>query len=53
MPKLKAPTISRTIGEYLYNNAGESILAWIIEGAQKVIALRLQYSRSGMCAESN
>lgn len=29
----------KNYSEYLYNNAGESILTWIIEGAQKVIAL--------------
>ncbi|NJP41646.1 DNA primase [Oscillospiraceae bacterium HV4-5-C5C] len=29
----------KNYGEYLYNNAGESILAWVIEGARKVIAL--------------
>ena len=29
----------KNYGEYLYNNAGESILTWIIEGARKVIAL--------------
>ena len=29
----------KNYGEFLYENAGESILTWIIEGAQKVIAL--------------
>ena len=29
----------KNYGEYLYQNAGESILAWVIEGAKKVIAL--------------
>ena len=29
-------------GEYLFDNAGESILAWIIEGAKKVIELDYQ-----------
>lgn len=29
----------KNYSEYLYDNAGESILAWIIEGARKVIAL--------------
>ena len=32
----------KNYGEYLYENAGESILAWIIEGAKKVIALDYQ-----------
>jgi P4 family phage/plasmid primase-like protien len=32
----------KNYGEYLYENAGESILAWIIEGAKKVIALNYQ-----------
>ncbi len=29
----------KNYSEYLYNNAGENILAWIIEGARKVIEL--------------
>lgn len=29
----------KNYGDYLYENAGESILAWIIEGAEKVIAM--------------
>ena len=32
----------KNYGEYLYNNAGESILSWIIDGARKVIALNYQ-----------
>lgn len=32
----------KNYGEYLYENAGENILAWIIEGAKKVIALGYQ-----------
>lgn len=32
----------KNYGEYLYENSGESILAWIIEGAKKVIALDYQ-----------
>ena len=32
----------KNYGESLYNNAGESILSWIIEGARKVIALNYQ-----------
>ena len=37
--KIEGSSDIKNYGEYLYNNAGESILAWIIEGAQKVIAL--------------
>ncbi|OQB13576.1 MAG: hypothetical protein BWY15_01651 [Firmicutes bacterium ADurb.Bin193] len=37
--KIEGQSDIKNYGEYLYNNAGESILAWIIEGAQKVIAL--------------
>jgi putative DNA primase/helicase len=37
--KIEGSDDIKNYGEYLYNNAGESILAWIIEGAQKVIAL--------------
>ena len=32
----------KNYGEYLFDNAGESILAWIIEGAKKVIELDYQ-----------
>ena len=32
----------KNYGEYLYDNAGESILAWVIEGAKKVIELEYQ-----------
>lgn len=32
----------KNYGEYLYDNAGESILAWVIEGAKKVIDLDYQ-----------
>ncbi len=32
----------KNYGEYLYDNAGDSILAWVIEGAMKVIALDYQ-----------
>ena len=32
----------KNYSEYLYDNAGESILAWVIEGAKKVIALNYQ-----------
>ncbi|WP_416232445.1 DNA primase family protein [Caproicibacterium sp. BJN0003] len=37
--KIEGTSDIKNYGEYLYNNAGESILTWIIEGAQKVIAL--------------
>ncbi|MBE6061836.1 MAG: DNA primase, partial [Clostridium sulfidigenes] len=32
----------KNYGEYLYDNAGDSILAWVIEGAKKVIDLDYQ-----------
>ena len=37
--KIEGTSDIKNYSEYLYNNAGESILAWIIEGARKVIAL--------------
>jgi P4 family phage/plasmid primase-like protien len=37
--KIEGSSDIKNYGEYLYNNAGESVLAWIIEGARKVIAL--------------
>lgn len=37
--KIEGSSDIKNYGEYLYQNAGESILAWIIEGAKKVIAL--------------
>lgn len=37
--KIEGSDDIKNYGEYLYNNAGESILSWIIEGAQKVIEL--------------
>ena len=37
--KIEGSSDIKNYSEYLYNNAGESILAWIIEGAKKVIAL--------------
>lgn len=40
--KIEGNTDIKNYGEYLYENAGESILAWIIEGAKKVIALDYQ-----------
>lgn len=35
--KIEGKNDIKNFGDYLYNNAGESILAWIIEGAKKVI----------------
>lgn len=35
--KIEGKSDIKNYGDYLYNNAGESILAWIIEGAKKVI----------------
>lgn len=35
----------KNYGEYLYDNAGESILSWVIEGAKKVIGLEYQWFR--------
>ena len=32
----------KNYSEYLYDNAGESILAWVMEGAKKVIELKYQ-----------
>ena len=40
--KIEGKSDIKNYGEYLYENAGESILAWIIEGAKKVIALDYQ-----------
>ena len=37
--KIEGKSDIKNYSEYLYNNAGESILAWIIEGAKKVIEL--------------
>jgi len=36
--KITGQSDIKNYGEYLFDNAGESILAWVIEGAQKVIA---------------
>lgn len=33
--KIEGKADIKNYGEYLYENAGESILAWIIEGAKK------------------
>ena len=35
--KIEGSSDIKNFSEYLYNNAGESILAWIIEGSKKVI----------------
>ena len=40
--KITGKSDIKNYGEYLYDNAGESILAWVIEGAKKVIALEYQ-----------
>ena len=40
--KIEGKTDIKNYSEYLYENAGESILAWVIEGAMKVIALGYQ-----------
>jgi putative DNA primase/helicase len=37
--KIEGVGDKKNYAEYLYANAGESILAWVIEGAKKVIAL--------------
>ncbi len=40
--KIEGKADIKNYGEYLYENAGESILAWVIEGAKKVIELGYQ-----------
>ena len=37
--KIEGAGDKKNYAEYLYTNAGESILAWVIEGAKKVIEL--------------
>lgn len=37
--KIEGSSDIKNYSEYLYQNAGESILAWVIEGAKKVIEL--------------
>jgi P4 family phage/plasmid primase-like protien len=37
--KIEGAGDKKNYAEYLYSNAGESILAWVIEGAKKVIEL--------------
>lgn len=40
--KITGKSDIKNYGEYLYDNAGESILTWVIEGAKKVIDLDYQ-----------
>lgn len=40
--KIEGKADIKNYSEYLYENAGESILAWVIEGAKKVISLSYQ-----------
>ena len=40
--KITGKSDIKNYGEYLYDNTGESILAWVIEGAKKVIDLDYQ-----------
>ena len=40
--KITGKSDIKNYSEYLYDNAGESILAWVIEGAKKVIELEYQ-----------
>ena len=42
--KIEGKADIKNYSEYLYENAGESILAWVIEGAKKVIELEYQIS---------
>lgn len=37
--KIEGKSDIKNYGDYLYQNAGESILTWVIEGAKKVIDL--------------
>lgn len=37
--KITGKSDIKNYGEYLYDNAGDSILAWVIEGARKVIEM--------------
>ena len=43
MPRLRVRATSKNYGDYLYQNAGESILEWVIEGAKKVIDLDYKF----------
>ena len=40
--KITGKSDIKNYGEYLFDNAGESILAWVLEGAKKVIELDYQ-----------
>lgn len=40
--KITGDSDIKNYSEYLYDNAGEAILAWVIEGAKKVIELNYQ-----------
>ena len=40
--KITSKSDIKNYGEYLFDNAGESILAWVVEGAKKVIELDYQ-----------
>jgi phage/plasmid-associated DNA primase len=41
--KIEGKSDIKNYGDYLYQNAAESILAWIIEGAKKVIDLGYKF----------
>ena len=41
--KIEGKSDIKNYGDYLYQNAGESILAWVIEGAKKVIDLDYKF----------
>ena len=41
--KIEGKSDIKNYGDYLYQNAGESILAWIIEGAKKVIDMDYKF----------
>lgn len=41
--KIEGKNDIKNYGDYLYQNAGESILAWIIDGAKKVIDLGYKF----------
>ena len=41
--KIEGKSDIKNYGDYLYQNAGESILAWIIEGAKRVIDLDYKF----------
>ena len=41
--KIEGKSDIKNYGDYLYQNAGESILAWVIEGAKKIIDLDYKF----------